>query len=440
LAGVLLPYHLRLALRGVRRHRGLSAAIVAGMALACAIWTAVASHYVRVYRARRALSPGLHQVELPHTTTVARAFSGSTAETSGWAARTRVSYPEYELLSGSSIPRRQAGSVRARLLVAPASGVARGAAADARLVAARMVSSDFFSMFEIPLGAGRAFSAAEEAAGEAVAVLGARLADTLFGRAQAVGATVLVEGRPFRVIGRVDGDQPFRPDWDIPAMGGNQDALYLPFAWFRRFLARPEIVLYQSPVGWRFEDLLASSAVYVAYWADLPTPADRAAYARYLDQRLGRRGVPYTLRSWAEWQQAFPVPDSTIRFFLLLGVMVLAGSSLNMARLLLARGSAHREELAIHRALGATRASLFVRQLVEALVLSAVATLAGVLLAVPYDALFNQLVADTDIPVKVTGTVLALAAGGTVLAGALAAVYPAWRLSGTPPAIHVGRR
>ena len=52
---MLLPYHVRLAARGFRRHRGLAAAIVVGMALACAIWTAVASHYVRVYRRRPAL-------------------------------------------------------------------------------------------------------------------------------------------------------------------------------------------------------------------------------------------------------------------------------------------------------------------------------------------------------------------------------------------------
>src|SRR5262249_38092783 len=154
--------------------------------------------------------------------------------------------------------------------------------------------------------------------------------------------------RAFRVLGQVDGDQPFRPDWDVAAMGADQDALYLPFAWFRSLLARPELILYQSPVGRRFDDLLRSSAVYVAYWAELATPAERAAYDRYLTVRLGAPGIAYVLRSWGEWQAAFPVPDSVVYFFFILGAIVLLGSGLNMARLLLARGSAHRDELAVH--------------------------------------------------------------------------------------------
>src|SRR4051794_20653854 len=87
----LLPYQLRLVTRGLRRAPGLSLAILVGLALAGAIWTAMSAHYLRFYGARPPLSPALHQVELPHATTVSKAFNGaSNGESQGWASRTRL--------------------------------------------------------------------------------------------------------------------------------------------------------------------------------------------------------------------------------------------------------------------------------------------------------------------------------------------------------------
>jgi putative ABC transport system permease protein len=437
----LLPYQVHLALRGLVRTRGLSLAILTGMACSTAIWTAVVAHYFRVYGPHPALSPALHQVELPHTSTLTKAFGGANAVPAEWTHRTRVTFGEYQQLAGTGIPSRETGLVRARLLVGRQGAPLDPDGAQARITCARFVNADFFSLFRIPIAPGRAFDTGEDRASAPVAVLGQRMAEDLFGAARAaVGQTVIVEGRAFRVVGVVDGDQPFRSEWDLASTGGDQDSLYLPFAWFTAMLAPPDLVLYQTPAaGWRFQDLLRSDAVYVAHWLELPTPAARAAYARHLDQRFGQRGVAYQLRSWAAWQAAFPMPNSTIRFFTLLGLMAMLGSGFNVARLLLAKGSAVRDELAIHRSLGATRGAIFGRQMLEALMLSVVAALVGVVLAVPYNALFNNVVADTDIPVRLTALVLAAGIGGALCTGLAAALYPAWRLARTRPAVQAGR-
>src|SRR5437588_211471 len=81
---------------------------------------------------------------------------------------------------------------------------------------ARFVDADFFPMFGVPVGAGRAFSREEEASGAAVLVVAVDR-ETGSAARSVVGRTLLVDGRPFRVVGGVSADQPVRPDWDISA-------------------------------------------------------------------------------------------------------------------------------------------------------------------------------------------------------------------------------
>jgi putative ABC transport system permease protein len=349
--------------------------------------------------------------------------------TNSWVGRTRVSPVEYDVLSKSGIPSRQTATYRTELLLATPGGAPR-------LVHARFAGADFFPMFQRAVDPGRPYTRDEEARGEAVVVLGRRLAAALFGK-DAVGRTVLIEGRPFRVVGVAARDQPYRADWDVATMGMPQDALYLPWDWGRRLVARPETPLFQEPFGPTFADLMRSSTVFISYWAELPTPESRAAYRRYLSQHFQGAGI---LRSFDEWKAAFPVPPSPVSFFTLLSAFVLLGGAFNATRLLLAKGLARREELEIHRALGAPRLSLFSGQMLEMALVSLPAALAAVALALPYIELYNRLVADTDIPVAMVP--VTFAAGVTVpfLAGLLSAVYPAWRLAQIRPTVQYGRR
>jgi putative ABC transport system permease protein len=428
--GRLFAYHLRLAARSLRRNANLSLAMFISLALATSLWGAVIEHYLRIYGPPVPLSPGLHQVELPHSTTLRQALGNSNAAPSANATRLRVTYPEYEALAGTGIPARQTAAVRSRLLVATGDGAPA-------VAVSRFVNADFFALFAIDLATGRGFSREEEARGDAVVVIGAPLARKLGGRA--LDRTLLVDGKEFRVVGVVAGDQRYRPEWDLATLGGNQDVVYVPFAWCRRLLARPETVLFQSAVGPRFDQLFASDAVFVSFWVELPTAESAAAYTRFLDASFRGRGIAYTLRPYAAWLVAFALPDSSIRFFLLLTGLVLLGGGLNMTRLLLAKGLARRDELGIHRALGASRRSLFARQILEAAMLSLPAALAGVLMALPFHHLFNVLVADTDIPVHLTLHGFFVTLGAAVATGLGAALYPAWQVSRTPPTIYMGR-
>jgi putative ABC transport system permease protein len=252
-----------------------------------------------------------------------------------------------------------------------------------------------------------------------------------------VGRTVLVEGRPFRVVGVIDGDQPFRATWDLALTDTDQDAIYLPFDWFRTLRAAPEAVVPQGASGTQLEDVLRSPALFVSFWLELPDAASRAAYARHLDLRFGSGHV---LRPYAEWTRTFRLGPTRVAFLSSLGALLLLAGGLSTTRLLMTKGLGRRRELGIRRALGATRGSIFASQMLEAAILSLAAGLAGVTLAVPHLLLFNRVVVDADIPARLTGPSVLIGAGGVLLTGLVAALYPAWSAANSSTALHAAWR
>ena len=420
-----LAFYLRMAARDLRRSPGLSLAMFAGLCLSGAIWTTANCHDLRTSAPMPALSPHLHHVELRHLRTPAKPTPGQWDPTGSLMARSRVTYAESALLADSGIPSRETRTTRSMVLVTT------GTAHVPQIQRARFASGNFFEMFALKFAHGRGFSRQEDAGTEPVVVLGKLLNEQLHDGQNSVGKTVLVEGRRFRVLGVLAHDQPPMSVWDLAVVGARQDALYLPFDWSRRMLARPEQPMIDGPAGRTFDELLRSPTMAVSFWAELPDAAAVKIFRQHLDRHFTSASGPrHQLRSYAEWQRDFRPPFGDVRFFTLLTGLMLLGAGFNTTRLLLARGFAQREELGIHRALGATRSQLFARQMLSAALLVFPAALLGTALSVPYLELFNALMEVNDIPVRMT--VLGFGKGllPTVAVGLAAAVYPAYRLAG----------
>jgi putative ABC transport system permease protein len=440
--GQLFFYHLRLAGKSLRRDVGLSAAIAIGVLLATSIFTVTVLHFLRLHGPKAVLPASLHQVELPHPGAFGRLSNGG-GWTSGLAVRTRITYPERQILAASTIPTRQFSTFRARLLVSqlPANHLASEGEARAPHVAmVRFVNGDFFAMFDRRFRVGAPWTVADEAAGAPVAVLGLAQAQRLFGDRDPRGSIISIDGRPHRVVGVLAEHQPFWTEWDISAFGIDQDAVYLPFANFIELRARPDMAARQTASGDRFEDLLTSDAVFITHWVDLPGAQVETAYRDFLSQKLGPTRASHTLRSLAEWRATMVLPETGAKFFTLLTFVLLLGGAFNMMRLLLAKGLARTEEIGIYRALGAPRGAIFGRHMLEAALLVLPAAVAGTLLSLPYIALWNRMVADTDIPLSLTGLGFCCSAGISLSMALLATLYPAWRMASVPCTISVARR
>jgi putative ABC transport system permease protein len=251
-----------------------------------------------------------------------------------------------------------------------------------------------------------------------------------------VGQTIHVEGRPFRVVGVLDGYQPLNAPWQLLLTGGFEDALFLPHPQFDALAVRPDQPLYRSPVGPDRAALLASDALFVNAWVDLPTAEHERAYRADLDRLLGPGG--YVLRSLAAWRQEFPMPRSQIAFFTFLGLIVLLGSAFNLSRWLLTKGLSRSAELGVFRALGARRSSLFWRTMAEAALLAAPAALLAPVAAMPLIWLFNSHVRVVDMPLEVGRLSVLMSVLPSFLAAVVGGIYPAWRIARTPPTLYLG--
>lgn len=437
----LIPYHTRLAWRSLRRDPGLSATIVIVLAVAACIFSTALIHWLRLYGPRPALSPGLHQVEIGvDDRTLRLAFVGSSAAPSKLASHTRISYPNYQLLAASGIPARQMATFRSRLWIAADHQTGSQLSPDLRFSRnARFVDGTFFAMFAPRLRWGSPWTHEDEVAGRPRVVLSRHMNDVLFDGADSTGKTVRVDGRPHVVSGVLAEDAPVTAEWDPSAAGGGQDAIYLPFAEHQGLQAWPETPYYVTPLGPHHEDLLKSDAVFVTFWVDLETPAQIAAYQRYLAEQLGPRGVRYQMRNLATWREYVKVPPSVISFFTLLTLIIFAGAGLIVARLLMAKGLVRGDELGVFRALGAPRGALFWRQIIEATMLSGIAAALGTLFALPQAAIYNRFVRDNDIPLRMSWLAVVMIFATTMAVGIGAALYPSWMAARRRPTLTLGR-
>jgi putative ABC transport system permease protein len=344
-------------------------------------------------------------------------------------------------LQASAPAARQTAMFRARLVAQPERAELKPFAASARLC-----YRHFFPMFEVPFQWGGPWSEAADANGEAVVVLSATANDQLFGSRNSVGEKLWIERRYFTVVGVL---APWRPPirfYDpIGNAQGSPEELYLPMS-----LTQPmELQSNGNRSGWQsggqtYAEFLQSEVIWTQFWAELKTPAEKAAYARYLDgyvaeqKKLGRHARP--ANSWIqpmmEWlDEAGAVPD-TARTMTVLSLLFLLVVAVNLIGLLLGKFLARAPEVGVRRALGASRSSIFVQYLTECTVLGLLGGLLGLPLAAAGLSALNRMLGE-DTAYRLDPAMLATAVLLSMVAGWIAGFYPAWRICATPPALHL---
>jgi putative ABC transport system permease protein len=272
-----------------------------------------------------------------------------------------------------------------------------------------------------PLALGRDFLDEEGAIGrDQVAVLSHRLWRTRFGGdLGVVGRPIRIDGRPYTVIGVLGAGPADR----------NVARLWLPAAFTPEEL-KPEV----KDLRWYVMGRLKPQVTVEQAQADMVGVARQLA-----DSAPAPHGspAPHGRTRWSAsvepLRTSFLAQDTKTVLWLLLGAVtfVLLVACVNVANLLLARGTARRRELAVRASLGASRATL-VRQLVtESGVLALLGGSLGVALAwallgvvvalVPAGTLPSEAEVRLNLPVLLFTLVTCLLCG-IVFGGA-----PAWR-------------
>jgi predicted permease len=287
------------------------------------------------------------------------------------------------------------------------------------------VSANLFRTLGIASALGRDFLPEEELPGRSdVVLLSDALWRDLFARdSSAVGQTLNLNGVPVRIVGV------------MPA------SLHLPKGaeWGTLFgmTLAPEIF---RPLGMdasQARPLGGFDYISVVRLKRGAAPSEAQAELSALSGDLVR---PFNIDVGAVLAPMHDQVTGGVRpaLLLLLGTVgaVLLIVCVNIGNLMLVRTSARHREAGIRIALGAGRAALFRLVLCEALVLIVLGGLAGVGLAQLGVRAFVA-AAPVELPrldeVRVDWGVIAFAAASAALAGLVCGLFPAWRLSRTPP-------
>jgi putative ABC transport system permease protein len=313
--------------------------------------------------------------------------------------------------------------------------------------AGRAVYADFFKMFDAPFRAGAPWNSADEEDKANVVVLGAALAAKLFPSANAVGQTIVLDQRDYRIVG-VLAPWRFQPRiYDLtPGYFQETEDIFLPLttAIDRSMHTNGSMPCPGAvPSGW--PATLNSECRWLQFWAELPSPA-AATYQDLLEGyvgeqvQLGRFHWPTRLRllNSRDWAAAQKMVPNEIRLSTLVGFSFLLVCLVNASGLMLAKLGGRIGELSVRRALGASKLNIFIQCLTEAALIGVAGGLAGLALAALGIFVERGVLREDYAPlVHIDGDIVLITFGLAMVSAICVGLYPAWGASRAPPAWHL---
>ncbi len=313
----------------------------------------------------------------------------------------------------------------------------------------RLTYSDFFPMFEPPFLYGGPWTREQDAARSPVIVLSRELNEQVFGGEDSVGRKLRLDGETYTIVGVLDTFDPLPRYYDVinGSAFGDADEYYMPFTLNDHLQKRSmgDNSCWKNPPEDTYQGFLDSECVWVGYWVQLDSRAERDAYQDFLDnyvreqKTLGRFERPLNNRlddvmSWLEAQRVV-ADDAHIQLGLSFAFLVVC--LLNTVGLMLAKFLRRSGEVGVRRALGASRAQVFWQYLAESGLLGVGGAAAGVGLAWLGLAVVRKVSPDMAVLTRLDAGLLLFALLVSVVAALLAGLYPAWRACRVAPATQL---
>jgi putative ABC transport system permease protein len=285
------------------------------------------------------------------------------------------------------------------------------------MVQADMATPGWYNMWGISFQLGRDILSSEGVAGkDQVVTISNRLWKRLGADPHIIGKTITLDQKPYTVVGVWAPGEPDRLPWELVVpLVFKPEQINHDFHWLN--------VMGRLKDGVTLQQANADMVAVAAHVAQDNPRSDKGWSAQVDPLQNDYLGDNVKLTLW-----------------LLLGAVgcVLLIACVNVANLLLARGTSRQREIAIRSALGAARSVIFMQFVTESLALAFLGGIVGVgvgyamlhgfIAAMPHDTLPSEADLSLSFPV------LAITLAATTLAGLLFGCAPAWYASRQDPA------
>ena len=290
----------------------------------------------------------------------------------------------------------------------------------------------------IELEYGRQFTWTDEAQVSRVAIIGHDMAEQLFGQRRILGETVMLEGAPYIVVGKIR-----KKEQDSNYNGPDNSKIFVPFAAMLQDMPRKD-----APTG-SISDIVVAPKTWVV--KDLPRVLNERAgriedivwpMGQSVREVLARRHGfdSHDLDAVSVWDTSIETVmfermiDRMRDFFSIVGLVTLALGGIGVMNIMLVAVKERTREIGVRKALGATTKSIQQQFFMEGLFLTLISGGGGMLVALG----LCQLVNLAPMPARFAGMVLAwqsaaLALGTLVVIGIITSTYPARRAAQLPP-------
>ena len=245
----------------------------------------------------------------------------------------------------------------------------------------------------------------------AVAVLGSKAAVGLFGSAEdVIGKEIAIAGKPFTIIGVLE-------DKGSTIMGDADDMIVIPIS-----------------VGQRLVGSTSIRSLTIVATSDAEVGQAQLAVEKYLDRKLGKTSDDRdTYRIYAQSQILDSISTITgMMTGLLAGIAAISllVGGIGIMNIMLVSVTERTREIGIRKAIGARRRDILIQFLVEAMAITLLGGIIGLILG----QLGTMLVANLiDITAQVTPEIIALSLGFSLFVGVVFGLYPAAKAANLQP-------
>jgi len=302
-----------------------------------------------------------------------------------------------------------------------------------------LVSGNYFSTFGIQPFAGRTFTPQDDTPGAApTVVMSYRVWRERFALDPSViGSSFMIDGKPFTLIGvtppgffgdRLEDDPPefYLPLALEPVVNSQGSLLHLDTQYWLYLIGRMKPGVQPQPVQAQLNTELQQWLRSVE--GKLDPEAREHIPQQHLKLGPGGAGIVSLRNAYR----------AGLYMLIVASALVLLIACANLANLLLARGTARRQQTAVRLALGATRQKLIRSLLTESILLACMGGAAGVVLAYwgTRAILLIAFRGSTFVPIDTTPSlpILAFAFALSLVTGIVFGVAPAWVASHSDPA------